>query len=148
MKEVVNLSYNYGEVEAFLDGWKPAIAPTEKTWINELEQKGYPSAISFWMPAERIYFQNEHLKKEYEKNITIKPGHVTMGIALGYPPDTVAVFVESLAKNSEAGERVFLNYYGLQFSTFKNRVQKDLVWLEVNYGPHKNKRGEIKMESI
>lgn len=145
------------ELRFFLDGYKPAIIPMNKSSIiyKTLIKSDYMYCKSTWLNMP-IFFQNitecySYMQALYT-NITLGPDseYVTSpqtinGLTLGYHPNSVIVFEDSWDCVENTG---FINFYGLYFAIDIDQLEEIISALFIKYKIPADYDGEILVQSV
>lgn len=134
MTKVLTVKDDEKELKAFLDGYKPAILPFNKSSIiyTTLTTTNFFYCSSTWKNLP-MFFRNKADAVEYIKNQMISDvnPHLVNGYALGYPPLAVSEFVKRLDEGYD--NRAYVNYYGIYFATFTDILEENMTWLQETY---------------
>lgn len=135
------------EVEAFLDGYKPAILIGENS-NHLLKLDAYPSLL---IDRERdymshLFFQTEEAKNQYlQKILNIEQDsyedHYLLGITLGLPEKSVDFFAKTRVHKNKTGQTskeseiygVGVIWAGFSFAGHLEYLQEEISWLWETY---------------
>ncbi|RAL20826.1 hypothetical protein [Thermoflavimicrobium daqui] len=140
--------------QAFIDGYKPAVLSLKRNpFFEQFIQ--YPHISPFNSePESYIFFQSDHLKKEYEQRLRKAEGifqyHCIIGQTLGFPQRSVEFFAQAreiLEKMGEYPEQEKLHeigviWAGFYFSSHVDFFDQEVRWLWDRY-IHPKAQGDL-----
>lgn len=142
------------KLQAFLDGYKPAILVShryENAFLEKLQPLGYPHTIQYELEdfddptilfdRGTLFFQNQSMMTEYLEEIHNATSHdqenMILGKYLGYPPIASDYFINYFWKDKLKEKNACFNYAGIQFAgniDDKNAIC-DWLWSNINISP-------------